>query len=89
MGLWLSMNWRQELSRQALAGRVPAAMLDQLWPRQPGVPAPDAMVEPLTRFAGSASRLAAVLPDFPAPYTMPRSASNEWAVDGRHTATGC
>jgi penicillin amidase len=88
MGLWLSMNWRQELSRQALAGRVPAALLDQLWPRQAGVPAPDAMAEPLTRFASAAARLEAVLPHFPAPYTMPQTASNEWAVDGRHSATG-
>ncbi len=88
MGLWLSMNWRQELSRQRLAGRVPAAVLDQLWPRQPDVPAPDAMNQPLTRFARAAARLASVLPAFPAPFTLPRSASNEWAVDGRHTATG-
>jgi penicillin amidase len=88
MGLWLSMNWRQELSRQALAGRVPPALLDQLWPRQPDVAAPDAMATPLTRFASAASRLTSVLPHFPAPYTMPSSASNEWAVDGRHTATG-
>jgi penicillin amidase len=88
MGLWLSMNWRQELARQGLAGRVPASLLDQLWPRQPGVPAPDAMNEPATRFAEAASRLASVLPHFPAPYTMPESASNEWAVDGRHSANG-
>ena len=88
MGLWLSMNWRQELARQGLVGKVPAALLDQLWPRQPGVPAPDATAEPLTRFASAASRLLSVLPAFPAPYTMPSSASNEWAVDGRHTATG-
>ncbi|MDR3533652.1 MAG: penicillin acylase family protein [Rhodopila sp.] len=88
MGMWVSMNWRQELARQALAGRVPAALLDQLWPRQPGVPTPDAMNEPLTRFASAASRLVSVLPQFPAPYTLPPSASNGWAVDGRHTATG-
>jgi penicillin amidase len=88
MGLWLSMNWRQELSRQALAGRVPAGLLDQLWPPPAGTPAPDAMNQPLRRFADAASRLAAVLPDFPAPFTMPSSASNEWAVDGQHTASG-
>jgi penicillin G amidase len=93
MGLWLSMNWRQELSRQALADRIPAAMLDQLWPRPPNTPAPDAMnqldtTRPGTRFAQAASRLASVLPDFPSPYTMPHSASDEWAVDGRHSATG-
>jgi penicillin amidase len=28
------------------------------------------------------------LPRFPAPFTLPNSASNEWAVDGRHSATG-
>jgi penicillin amidase len=88
MGLWLSMNWRQELSRLALAGHVPASMMDQLWPVQPNVPAPDAMNPPLTRFAAAAVRLASVLPAFPAPFTLPRNASNEWAVDGRHTATG-
>ncbi len=88
MGLWLSMNWRQELARQAVAGRVPAAMLDQLWPTQTGVPAPDAMNASSTRFADAASRLLAVLPQFPGAYTLPRSASNEWAVDGRHSVTG-
>ncbi|MEA2741101.1 MAG: penicillin amidase, partial [Acetobacteraceae bacterium] len=109
MGLWLSMNWRQELSRQALAGRVGASVLDQLWPNTPGLQAPDAMNAPPTKFASgpkglasgpagsasgparlasAASRLISVLPAFPSPYTMPRSASNEWAVDGRHTATG-
>ena len=44
MGLWLSMNWRQELSRQALAGKVPQQMIDELWPRRPsGAGPPDAM----------------------------------------------
>ena len=103
MGLWLSMNWRQELSRQALAGRVPAAVLDQLWPSRADWLGPAAMnMRPnglgpngsasagLTSGALglAASRLMSVLPDFPAPYTLPPSASNEWAVDGRHTATG-
>ena len=30
----------------------------------------------------------ALLPRFPEPFTRPPSASNEWAVDGRHSATG-
>jgi penicillin G amidase len=88
MGLWLSMNWRQELARQAVAGRVPAAMLEQMWPSQTAVPAPDAMNASSTRFAETASRLFAVLPQFPRAYTLPWSASNEWAVDGRHSVTG-
>ena len=49
-------------------------------------PARSAHRRPALRDA--ASELAAVLPRFPDPYTLPRSASNEWAVDGRHTATG-
>lgn len=88
MGLWLSMNWRQELARQAVGGHVPAALLDQLWPNRADLPKPDAMNVVRPGFASAAARLVAVLPHFPAPYTTPQSASNEWAVDGRHTATG-
>ena len=87
MGLWLSMNWRQELSHQALAGRVPQALIDQLWPAEPGGHPEAALARPV-EFADAARRLEAVLPHFPSPFTMPDSASNEWAVDSRHTATG-
>jgi penicillin G amidase len=88
MGLWLSMNWRQELSRQALSGKLPAAMIDQLWPLETGAAPPDAMAKPLTKFADAATRILSALPQFPAPYTMPPTASNEWAVDGRHSVSG-
>ncbi len=88
MGLWLSTNWRHELSRQALSGKLPAATIEQLWPRQAGAPRPDAMATPMAKYAEAASRLLSVLPHFPEPYTAPPTASNEWAVDGRHTATG-
>ncbi|HEY4045082.1 MAG TPA: penicillin acylase family protein [Rhodopila sp.] len=88
MGLWLSMNWREELARQSLAGRVPAATLEQLWPAHPPAPGPNAMITPATRLAAAAARLEATLPGFPEPHTLPPSASNEWAVDGSHTATG-
>lgn len=88
MGLWLSMNWRTELSRLALTGRVPDAMIDQLWPRSTDAGRPDAAREAETRHAAAAERLVKALPWFPAPHTMPPSASNEWAVDGRHTASG-
>ena len=87
MGLWLSLNWRTELSRQSLAGRVPQQMIDELWPPAAGDGRPEAALrarpEPRRRRArrpccrGSPTR-----------YTLPDSASNEWAVDGRHTATG-
>ena len=32
MGLWLSANWRTELSRLSLAGKTPQWMIDTLWP---------------------------------------------------------
>jgi penicillin amidase len=86
MGLSLSLNWRTELSRQSLAGHVPQQSIDELWPPATSEGRPEAALAPaLSRIA---SELAAVLPRFPAPYTLPETASNEWAVDGRHTATG-
>jgi penicillin amidase len=86
MGLWLSMNWRTELSRQSLAGRMPQQRIDELWPPGTGSGRPEAILVPL--LGQAAAELAAVLPRFPGTYTLPGTASNEWAVDGRHTATG-
>ena len=89
MGMWLSMNWRQELARHALEGRVPQPLIDELWPRPDHVPPPDARNEVKSaRYADLARDLLAVLPQFPAPYSQPDQASNEWAVDGSHTASG-
>ena len=73
MGLYLSSNWRTEMARAA----APAA---EVWPPQDQTPRPDAS---LTR-----SRLAALVPQFPEPFTLPDTASNEWAVDGRHSTNG-
>ena len=83
MGLYLSSNWRTELARSALAGSLDAAQIDALWPPQKASP-PQAWLSPNT----DAARLANVLPNFPDPFTLPASASNEWAVDGAHSATG-
>lgn len=88
MGLWLSMNWRTELSRLALSGRVPDAVIDLLWPPKADPGRPEAAKGTDTRLADAAEALARALPWFPSPYTMPSSASNEWAVDGRFTASG-
>ena len=64
-------------------------MLEQLWPPQAGVPPPDAMNAPSTRFAEAASRLAGGAAAVSRSLTRcRRRASNEWAVDGRHSATG-
>jgi len=88
MGLWLSFNWRTELSRLALAGRVPQRQIDELWPPDGAAGRPEAGLTPPQRYARAAEELAGVLPRFPDPFTLPGSASNEWAVDGRHSASG-
>ncbi len=87
MGLYLSGNWRSELARAAVQARLPAARMRELWPPQDDTPRPDARVLP-GNLSNWATRLAAVVPDFPEPFTWPHSASNEWAVDGSRTATG-
>jgi penicillin amidase len=90
MALWLSSNWRTELSRLSLADRVPQQVIDELWPPAPGDGRPEAGLTPARQHAEAAvaRELAQLLPHFPEPYTLPGEASNEWAVDGRHTATG-
>jgi len=100
MGLWLSANWRTELSRLALAEKVPQWMIDTLWPPDSAAGNPEAS-RPAPHFADAgpdagpdsgqhalAERLAALLPRFPGPFTQSGSASNSWAVDGAHSATG-
>ncbi len=86
MSLYLSGNWRTELSRAGLAGKLTPVQIDELWPAQPGTPAPSATLD--VRYAALATRLGAILPRFPDPFTLPDQASNEWAVDGTHTASG-
>ncbi|MBV9748223.1 MAG: penicillin acylase family protein, partial [Acetobacteraceae bacterium] len=84
MAAWLSSNWRTELSRASLDETLPRAKVDQLWPAEDATPAPWAAL-----FPGSAARrLLAALPRFPQPFTLPATASDEWAVDGAHSATG-
>ena len=88
MGLGLSFNWRTELTRLSLAGRIPQQTIDELWPPAEGAGHPEAGIAPIRQYAAAAADVLSVLPRFPAPFTLPGSASNEWAVDGRHTATG-
>jgi penicillin amidase len=88
MGMFLSFNWRIELSRLSLAGRIPQQKIDELWPPAEGPDRPEASLAAARQYADAAGALMALLPRFPAPFTLPDSASNEWAVDGRHTATG-
>jgi penicillin amidase len=88
MGLWLSSNYRTELSRQALRDKVPLTMLEQLWPPAPVPPRPDASLTDTRYASATASAVLAALPAFPAPFTLPPTASDAWAVDGRFSNTG-
>ncbi len=78
MGLYLSGNWRTELAR--------ARGTEAPWPPTDATASPHAARNP--SLAETATRLAALLPRFPTPFTLPATASNAWAVDGRHSATG-
>jgi penicillin amidase len=82
VSLWLSDNYRTELAHAALAGKIPQAKIDALWPPTADTPAPDSSVPPVRQ------GLLDALPAFPAPFSLPDQASNAWAVDGKHTATG-
>jgi penicillin amidase len=82
VALWLSDNFRTELSRLALAGKLSPEKIQQLWPPQDGNPKPDFSTLPQQQ--GLLTRL----PTFPDPFTLPSEASNAWAVDAHHTTTG-
>ncbi len=88
MGLWLSLNWRTELSREALAGHVPQQLIDELWPDHAGGGHPEARLTSDAPLREAAADLVQVLPRFPSPFTQPGTASNEWAVDGSHSTSG-
>ena len=47
MSLWLSGNWRQQLQRLALSGKLSRAKIDALWPPVPGMLPEIASLEPL------------------------------------------
>jgi penicillin amidase len=85
MTLYLSGNYRTELDRASLARRIPPGLIDALWP-----PAPQPLGPQAENKSGRAASVALAdwLPRFPAPFTLPATASNEWAVDGAHSATG-
>ena len=88
MGLSLSSNYRVELARLALVDKLPLDRVYQLWPTPKAeVRRPDARAA-RPRYADAARWLLKALPTFPEPFTEPATASNEWAVDGQHTATG-
>ncbi len=88
LGLYLSGNWREELARAGLLDRgAPRDKIDQLWPPQDDTPGPSASAAQPGE-AIYAALLDRLIPSFPDPFTLPSTASNEWAVDGAHSTTG-
>jgi penicillin amidase len=87
MALYLSGNWRTELARLALLPTLGTERTLALWPDSAASGHPEAALA-LPGLGATAARLAALLPTFPAPFTLPDTASNAWAVDGRHSASG-
>ena len=62
-------------------------MIDELWPPVGGAGRPEAALAPALQPTPPASSPRCCRGS-PIPTRLPDSASNEWAVDGRHTATG-
>lgn len=90
MGLWLSGNWRIELDRARLATILTPERLAELWPEDRSQGRPDlALIAAAAGLdTGHLTRLAAALPAFAEPGTLPDSASNAWAVSGSRSASG-
>lgn len=65
MGLWLSSNYRTELSRQSLRDKVPLTTLEQLWPTHPPPPSPRAALARDERHAEVTPDRSAVSPAKP------------------------
>jgi penicillin amidase len=86
MGLYLSGNMRTELARLSLADKLPPQRINELWPPDHAIARPDASLD--VRYADAASQALRGIPYFPQAFTLPPTASNEWAVDGKHSATG-
>ncbi len=87
LALTLAGNWRTELARLALSDRIPLQRQLALQPVQDAaLPPQSSLPDPaLSRLAADLDRS---LPRYPAAYTLPADASDEWAVDGAHSATG-
>jgi penicillin amidase len=84
MGLRLGHNWRTEALRARLAGRLTPRQIAELWPKRAadGPITLSRRTEPGLQRA--AARLWRALPEA----LRPISASNAWAIAGRHTTTG-
>ena len=92
MALSLSGNWRAEAARLAVRdqpGMTPQGVL-RWWPVISGSAASASRAQGFAAadLPAAARLLLAAIPAFPAPNTLPDEASDAWAVDGAHSATG-
>ena len=84
MGLRLGRNWRTEALRARLGRRLTPRQIAEMWPkRAPGGPITLSQ-RPSPALRNAAASLWRALPDA----LRPISASNAWAISGRHTTTG-
>lgn len=79
MGLQLAGNWRDELLRQRVLGKLPADRTAMLW-----APYPAGAPTTVTLAEAPLDAMLAAIPDIATPHL----ASNVWAVAGEHTASG-
>ncbi len=89
MAWQLSRNWRDEILRARLAGRLDDARIGELWPPYPGagpVALPDFDLSGLAPL-GDSPRLAALWEATP-PAAPAGVGSNNWVVDGSRSETG-
>jgi len=87
LGLMLSSDYRVELARLSLLGRLSPEDIEALWPPQEDAGHPDARALDV-RYAALAGHLLEALPSPGAPFALGFGASNEWAVDARHSVSG-
>jgi penicillin amidase len=84
MGLWLSGNWRDEIERARLTGRLPPERIAELWPMDTSTGRADGVALD----ARALGALLAALPRFPGDAPHPPSASNAWALAPARSASG-
>jgi penicillin amidase len=84
MAVLLSGNWRVEALRAGLAGRLSPEQMAVLWPEYPSTGPVILAQAAAANETTPLQALADLLPE----ELRPRSASNSWVVDGRHSPTG-
>ena len=88
MGLYLSGNLRTELERLTLSARLDRDRILKLWPVAANSTTEAASLAVPSDEVRLAAATLASIPRFPAPFTLPATASNGWAVDADHSTTG-